>query len=73
MRLISYNGKYDMPYDLTCLTVEGTLINARNSITDSVYTMGRYKTNSEAKDALFDVIDAYCEGKKMYIFKGISE
>lgn len=50
MRIISQNGKIDLPYNRIMLCVEGVLVTARND--GNQYLIGKYFTEEKAIKAM---------------------
>lgn len=62
MRLISQNGEFDVPYEITSLSRTGNIIKAYVQMISVV--MARYSTDEKAMQVMEMLLDAYHDAKK---------
>lgn len=68
MRLISQNGEFDVPYEITSLSRTGNIIRAYVPIVGEKGTvMARYSTNEKAKKVMEMICNVYPEFEKANI------
>lgn len=68
MRLISQNGEFDVPYEITALSRSGNIIRAYVPIVGEKGTvMARYSTEEKAKKVMEMICNVYPEFEKANI------
>ena len=69
MRIISSDGCFDLPYELSNVIVSGNKIAAVTRYSfDGWYTMGLYSSADRVENAMNELHIAYSNGRKVFRF-----
>ena len=65
MRILSQDGKLDIPYDSYIVFASGTYVNARiPGRFGIVEELGNYKSEERAMEVVSEIIDKYTDGRR---------
>lgn len=72
MRVISQDGKFDIPYETSVFWVDKNAVFCLTSGCEVIRAVGTYDSEGQAKDALNTMLTHYCQIKE-YEFLGMEE